>query len=483
MTAIGIISIDNYDDVIDKLDDKESSYLNTMITSIISDWASEHQIFYKRINAERHFFVASEADIEKMKSQKFNILSNFKDQAHKRDLLLTMSMGIAYGEGSLKLIGEIAQDNLDLALIRGGDQVVIKDDQLSSKPIFFGGNSDGTIKRTRVRSKAMSTALKRVMLENEQIFIMGHRFPDMDAFGASFGIASLAKMVHKKCWIILNREEITPELQRCIDELKQYPELESLLISDTEALSKLNEKSVLVMVDYHRPSMSISQAVYDAFEKIVVIDHHRRGEEYPNKPLLNYIEASASSASELVAELLEYQTSAEIRLAKFVATMMLAGMYVDTKNFTFRSSSRTFDIASYLKAQGADATQVQYLLSSDLDSYLEMSQLISTSQYIAPKIVCAVGLDNRIYGRVTTAKAADTLVSMAGVEAAFVITKQDKEIIGISARSMGNVNVQKIMEALEGGGHFTNAATKIKGQSLEKVRKMLFNEVEKLELI
>ena len=482
MTAIGIISIDNYDDVIDKLDDKESSYLNTLITSVISDWASEHEVYYRRINAERHLFIAREADIEQMKTQKFDLLATFKNKARERELLLTMSMGIAYGQASLKEIGEVAQDNLDLALIRGGDQVVVKDADPMSSPQFFGGDSDATIKRTRVRSKAMSTALKRVLLENDKIFVMGHRFPDMDALGASFGIAYFAKIIHKKCWVIINPEEVTPELQRGLREIEQYPELSSQLITSEEALELLDNKSLLVMVDYHRPSMSISQKVYDAFEKIVVIDHHRRGEEYPAKPLLNYIEASASSASELVSELLEYQLNSETRISKFVATMMLAGMYVDTKNFTFRSSARTFDIASFLKSQGADESKVQYLLSSDLDSYLEMSELISTCQNIAPGIVYAMGKENKIYGKVTTAKAADTLISMIGVEAAFVITRQDEEVIGISARSSGKVNVQKIMEALGGGGHFTNAATKILGESLEKVEEMLLNEVKQIEI-
>ena len=289
-----------------------------------------------------------------MKTQKFDLLATFKNKARERELLLTMSMGIAYGQASLKEIGEVAQDNLDLALIRGGDQVVVKDADPMSRPQFFGGDSDASIKRTRVRSKAMSTALKRVLLENDKIFVMGHRFPDMDALGASFGIAYFAKLIHKKCWVIINPEEVTPELQRGLREIEQYPELSSQLITSEEALELLDNKSLLVMVDYNRPSMSISQKVYDAFEKIVVIDHHRRGEEYPAKPLLNYIEASASSASELVSELLEYQLNSETRISKFVATMMLAGMYVDTKNFTFRSSARTFDIASFLKSQGAD---------------------------------------------------------------------------------------------------------------------------------
>ena len=284
MAAIGLISIDNYDDLIEKKDDKQVSYLNSLITTLISDWASENHVFYKRINSERFLFVAKYSDIERMKEEKFQFLTRVRQVAEKNDLPLTISMGISYGEESFEEIGEVAQNNLDIALVRGGDQVVLKEAKEEAKPQFFGGNTDGTPKRTRVRSRAMSTALRKIFAENQRIFIMGHRYPDMDALGSAFGVAYMAMMSDKECYIILNPKEITADIQRALEELKKYPELERFVITGEEAVNLSNEESVLVMVDYHKPSMSISQAVYDEFDKIAVIDHHRRGDEFPDKP-------------------------------------------------------------------------------------------------------------------------------------------------------------------------------------------------------
>lgn len=481
MTAIGLISIDNYDDLIDKKDDKQISYLNSLITTLISDWASENKIFYKKIHSERFIFVAKIKDIEQMRENGFEFLKHVKAIATKNDLGLTLSMGISYGDETAEKIGEIAQNNLDIALVRGGDQVVLKEASENAKPQFFGGNTDGTPKRTRVRSRAMSTALKKIFTENKKIFIMGHRFPDMDALGAAFGVAYLAKSNDCESYIILNPKEIMADIERSMEELKKYPELENLVITSQEALDLLDKDSVLVMVDYHKPSLSISQEVYDAFEKIVIIDHHRRGDEFPEKPLLTYIESTASSASELVAELIQYQSNMRLNITKFIPTVLLAGIYVDTKSFVVRTTGRTFDIAAYLRNKGADTALIQYLLSTDIESYLLISELVSKTKYFQPDIVVSTANKSHIYDSVTAAKAADTLLSMNGIHASFVITKQPNDIIGISARSSGKINVQTIMEALGGGGHFTNAATQIHGESLENVRKMLFNELSKLE--
>ena len=210
-------------------------------------------------------------------------------------------------------------------------------------------------------------------------------------------------------------------------------------------------------------------------------DHHRRGDEFPNKPLLTYIETSASSASELVSEFIQFQTNRKIRLPKFVPTLLLAGIYVDTKSFAVRTTGKTFDMASFLKTQGADIALVQYLLSSDLDSYLSISRLVARSDYYRKDIVVSVADEREVYDGVTVAKTADTLLSLNGIHASFVITKQAGGVIGISARSSGTINVQTIMEALGGGGHFTNAATQIKGKTLDEVQQELFQELDKLE--
>ncbi|MDN6383596.1 MAG: DHH family phosphoesterase [Tetragenococcus koreensis] len=473
--------MDNYDDIIDKMDDKNISLLNTLVTTMISDWANEYGIFYKRVNTDRYFFVASEDELNQIKEKKFDILQRLKDSNINSEFILTMSMGIAYGHSSMEKIGEIAQNNLDMALARGGDQVVIKDVSSKAKPQFFGGQTEGTIHRTRTRSRAMSASLKKIFSENKKIFVMGHRYPDMDAIGSAFGVATLAQFNQKECYVIIEPEEVTEDTQRCLEEINRHPEVANLVISSKEALKLIDDNSVLVMVDYNRPALSISKEAYDAFDKIMIIDHHRRGDEFPKRPLLTYIEPAASSASELVAELIQFQSNKRKKVSKFIAGLLLSGIYVDTKSFFTRTTAQTFHVASYLKNHGADLSLVRYLLSSDLNSYLQMSELVSRSEYVTKDIVVAVASENETYDNVTASKAADTLLSMNDIEAAFVITNQLEHETSINARSSGGINVQRVMEKLGGGGHFSNAATQIKGKPIEEVRKMLIKELKQLD--
>ncbi|MEY8446186.1 DHH family phosphoesterase [Enterococcus ratti] len=476
--VIGILSIDNYADAIDKLDDKEISYLNSFVTTLVSDWMNEYHVFFKRINAERFFFVTQRINLKKMMDKKFDLLDRLRAEAERQNLPITLSMGIAYGQESLDEIGGEAQNNLDIALVRGGDQVVVKEMREGAKPIYYGGKSAKTIKRTRVRSRAMSTALRKIFDETGDVFIMGHKFPDMDAIGSAFGISCLARFNQKKAYIVLNENEIIPDVERCLEEIHKHSELEAQLISPKKAMELKKEEDLLVMVDYHKPSLSISQELYEQFDKIVIIDHHRRGEEFPSKPLLTYIESSASSTSELVTELIQYQSNRSNRLDRFIATLLLAGMTVDTNSFNVRTTARTFDVASYLKSCSADASLVQYLLSSDLETYLEISHLIAQSEYVTSDIVVAAGTDEKEYNSVIAAKTADTLLSMININGAFVITKRTDGLVGISARSTGTINVQVIMESLGGGGHFTNAATQLENVTVEETKQRLLATIK-----
>lgn len=477
-TVVGLLSVDNYDDVMDRRDDKEISYLNSFITTVISDWMDSYQIFYKRVNAERFFFFARHEDLEKMTDNNFDLLEKIREAAEKEGVLITVSMGISYGNQSLEIIGDTAQNNLDIALVRGGDQVVVKDAEENAKPVFYGGTSTSATKRTRVRSRAMSTALKNVFHETGNVYVMGHRFPDMDAIGASFGVSCLARFHNKNVRVVIDEQETIPDVDRCLEEIHKDGELEGLLISPAEAIKQRKAGDLLVMVDYHRPSLSISQDLYEQFDNVVIIDHHRRGEEFPSKPLLTYIESSASSASELVAELVEFESKENRKMTKMESTLLLAGITVDTKNFSIRTTARTFDVASYLKTCGADASLVQYILSTDIRSYLEISQLVGESEYVRNDIVITAGSETKEYDSVTAAKTADTLLSMVDINAAFVIIKRNDGVIAISARSSGTINVQLIMEAMGGGGHFTNAAAQVKDATIAEVRQQLLATIK-----
>ncbi len=269
---------------------------------------------------------------------------------------LTLSIGIGTNSPSLPELGALAQSSLDLALGRGGDQVAIK--QPNGKVKFYGGKTNPMEKRTRVRARVISHALKELILESEQVFIMGHKYPDMDAIGAAIGILKVAQMNQKEAFIIIDTSRIDSGVQRLLEEVKKQTELWSRFISPEQALELATEDTLLVVVDTHKPSLVIEERLLLRLDRVVVIDHHRRGEEFIQDPILVYMEPYASSTSELVTELLEYQPKRS-KLSMLEATALLAGIVVDTKSFTLRTGSRTFDAASYLRAQGADTTLVQ----------------------------------------------------------------------------------------------------------------------------
>jgi c-di-AMP phosphodiesterase-like protein len=476
--VLGAISVDNYDDVTENMSEKDISIMNSYVTSIITDWFKERQVFIKRINSEKFYFVGNFDQLSDMMKGNFDLLDQFRKKMSEKNARLTLSIGVGYGMGDAENINVVSNNNLEIALVRGGDQAVVKSERETEKPRYFGGKTASVVKRTRVRTRAMSTALKSIIQDAEDVYIMGHRTPDMDAIGSAFGLAYFTRNLSKKARVILDKTQFIPDVERTYQELKQYPELFNSIISPEEVMKEKKDNSLLILVDHNNPHLTISEKVYLSFDKVVVIDHHRRSDDFPSNPLLSYIESSASSASEIVTELIQYQNSRKNRLSKSEATLLLAGIVVDTRSFQARTTSRTYDSASYLKTFGADNAKVQNILASDLTSYLEMNELISSSEYVTEDIIVAYGQSNRIYGSVTTAKAADTILSMSGVNASFVISKRNDGKIGISARSKGSINVQLIMEELGGGGHFNNAAVQLPNQPIESVKDKLIATIQ-----
>ncbi|WP_203364000.1 DHH family phosphoesterase [Bacillus sp. REN10] len=458
-TVLSIIYLDNYDDLTQGMDDQTRSHLNSMVTSILNNWAKEYGIFLKRISSERFFAVLNQKILHRLEETKFSILDEVRESTAKQAASLTLSIGVGQGEMSLPELGDLAQSSLDLALGRGGDQVAIK--QLNGKVKFYGGKTNPMEKRTRVRARVISHALKELVMESDKVIVMGHKYPDMDAIGAAMGIRRVAEMNDREGYIVLNTSEIDTAVKRLMTEVKNYSDLYSHVITPEEALDIATDDTLLVIVDTHRPSLVIEEKLLNKMEKVVVIDHHRRGEEFIKNPLLVYMEPYASSTAELITELLEYQPKVK-KINRLEATALLAGIVVDTKSFSLRTGSRTFDAASYLRAHGADTILVQKFLKEDIDTYIQRSQIIETVYFYRDGIAIAKGNDYSVYDGVMIAQAADTLLTMDGVQASFVIAYREKNIIGISARSLGDVNVQVIMEQLNGGGHLSNAATQMK---------------------
>ncbi|HHY74917.1 MAG TPA: DHH family phosphoesterase [Bacillus bacterium] len=474
-TVLGVIFLDNYDEVTQGMDDQTKSTINSKVISILNNWANKYGIFLKRTSSDRFIAVFNQQILQQLEKTKFDILDDVRELTSKQNVPLTLSIGIGSDSSDLPELGSLAQSSLDLALGRGGDQVAIKD--ISGRVKFYGGKTNPMEKRTRVRARVISHALREWVLASDKVFIMGHKAPDMDVIGAAIGILKVTEANNKEGYIVLNEEDIDSGIQRLMDEIKSKSELWKIFISPEEALEIASEHSLLVVVDTHKPSMVIDQRLLNKLDNVIVIDHHRRGEEFIENPVMVYMEPYASSTSELVTELLEYQPKT-LKIDMLESTALLAGIIVDTKSFTLRTGSRTFDAASYLRSQGADTVLVQKFLKEDLEQFINRSKLIENTQIYKKGIAIAKANSNQTFGQVLIAQAADTLLSMNNVIASFVISKRQDGKISISARSLGDVNVQLIMESLNGGGHLTNAATQIEGKSIDEVEIMLKEAID-----
>ncbi|ASV67780.1 DHH family phosphoesterase [Cytobacillus sp. FSL W7-1323] len=474
-TVIAIIFLDNYDDLTQGMDDQTRSSLNNLVTSILNKWAMENGVFFKRVSSERFIAVFNESILDQFEKSKFTILDFVRETTAKQNVPLTLSIGVGAGVSDLPELGVLAQSSLDLALGRGGDQVAIK--QPNGKVKFFGGKTNPVEKRTRVRARVISHALKELVSESDKVIVMGHKRPDMDAIGAAIGIQKVAEMNHRDGYIVVNKDEFDQSVNRLMGEIEKKEELYAKFITPDQALEMATDDTLLVVVDTHKPSMVIEERLLAKIEDVVVIDHHRRGEDFIKNPLLVYMEPYASSTAELVTELLEYQPKNR-KIDMLEATALLAGIIVDTKSFTLRTGARTFDAASYLRGQGADTVLVQRFLKEDVDTYIKRAKIIETVEFYRNGLAIAKGAEDDIYDQVLIAQAADTLLAMDGVTASFVISYRADEMIGVSARSLGDINVQVIMEALEGGGHLTNAATQLDDVSINDVEGKLKEAID-----
>ena len=477
--AIGQIFIDNYDELSERMHDQELARTSTYLQTTLNDYAKKFNSFLKRIDEDHFLLLAHLQDLEAMEEDKFSVLDKIRLETSRNNTPLTLSVGIAYGGESLRKIANQAQANLDLALGRGGDQVVLR--ELGQVARFYGGKSNPMEKRTRVRARMVSQALGELFKDVDQVFVQGHQRPDMDSVGSGIGVVKIARLHGVKAHFLLDTEHCNYDVDRLVKKMQaKNPKLD-LFLSPEEANAEATPNSLLVLVDHSKYSITYDQNLYNRLKnRIVVIDHHRRGEEFPENPMLTYVEPYASSASELVTEMVEYQQPAEDNrvLTNLEATAMLAGITVDSKEFSLRTGTRTFDAASYLRSIGADSSLVSEILKEDISSFLVRTHLVSSLQMLRPKMAIMQGPENKIIDPIITAQAADTALDLEGVAASFAITRRSNESIGISARSMGKINVQVIMEKLGGGGHLSNAATQLKDISVDEACQKLLSAID-----
>lgn len=481
--VIGVISVDNYDDLENETSESDISHINSFVANYVAEFTGKHQMFSRRVTMDRFYLFTDYTVLEQLMQDKFSVIDTFREEAKQRELPLTMSMGLSYGDGDHEGIGKVALSNLNLAEVRGGDQVVVKENDETKNPIYFGGGTAASIKRTRTRTRAMMTAISEKLKSVDHVFVVGHKNLDMDALGSAVGMQLFSSNVLDESYVVYDAEQMSPDIHRAI----QFLENEGVtkLLTLNQAMEIVTNRSLLIMVDHSKTALTLSKEFYDLFTQTIVIDHHRRDQDFPDNAVITYIESGASSASELVTELIQFQNSKKARLSRIQASVLMGGMMLDTKNFTSRVTSRTFDVASYLRTRGSDSIVIQEFAATDFEEYRLVNELILQGQAVQPSILVAQAKDAKEYDIVVISKAADTMLAMSGIEASFVIAKNRQGDISISARSRSKINVQRIMEELGGGGHFNLAAARLTDMSLQeagdKLKTVISNEIREKE--
>ena len=481
--VIGIISVDNYDDLENETSESDISHINSFVANFVSEFSTKYAMFSRRVSMDRFYLFTDYTVLDHLMQDKFSVIDTFREEAKQRNLPLTMSMGVSYGDGNHDQIGKAALLNLNLAEVRGGDQVVVKENDETKNPIYFGGGSAASVKRTRTRTRAMMTAISDKLKSVDRVFVVGHKNLDMDALGSAVGMQLFSSNVLEDSYVVYDPTQMSPDIARAINYLKE--EGVSKLLPLNQAMTMVTKRSLLVMVDHSKTTLTLSKEFYDLFTQTIVIDHHRRDQDFPDNVVITYIESGASSASELVTELIQFQNSKKKRLSRIQASVLMGGMMLDTKNFTSRVTSRTFDVASYLRTRGSDSIVIQEIAATDFEEYRLVNELILQGQMVQPSILVAQALEDKEYDTVVISKAADAMLAMSGIEASFVLAKNSQGTISISARSRSKINVQRIMEELGGGGHFNLAAARLTDMSLQeagdKLKTVIFNETKEKE--
>jgi len=467
-----IIQIDNYSEISEKMDKLIRASMIAEIEKILSKYASEMNGFVLKYDSDRFIMLIENKYLEALESKKFAMLEEVKEIKSSGEYFYTLSIGVGAYAKTIGQLFEYAKGALDISLGRGGDQAVVK--RINSVK-FYGGKSKAVEKRTKVKARIISFALRQIIDQSSNVIIMGHRIGDMDSLGSSIGLYSMAKSRGKKAYIVLNN--VNYALKNLCDRMeKEDPSYMEAIITTEQALRLIDSESVCVVLDTHKGSFTEAPEVLEEVEKIVLIDHHRRGEEYIENAVLDYIEPYASSTCELVSELIQYMEE-HIKLTKFEADAMLAGIVVDTNSFIFKTGVRTFEAASFLRRNGADTIEVKELFSEGLDTMKKKTEIIDKAEMKFGDVAISYIEDEAEDNNVIAAKAADELLTVKDVKASFVLVK-NSGYVHISGRSMGQISVQLILELLGGGGHLTMAGAQIQTDSIQVAKEKLYDAIK-----
>lgn len=455
--VVGLLQLDNYNEYQQYEDDTVMSQINTRLRQPLFEWARELGMFTRRLRSDRILVLLDEEIYEKLEKAKFPILNTVRATAEEMDVSITLSMAFARGTSNYVVLDGMINELIELAQSRGGDQVAVR--AYGHSVHYFGGNSESKSDRSKVRVRVMSQTIREAIIDSGQVFIVGHQMMDFDCMGAALCMSRIAQRCERRTFIV--SEGCTKDAQ-LEDALRLYRDdlsLRHAFLSEDAALAQLQENDLIIMVDHHAPAQSCAQRLVDQAKRIIVIDHHRRSAGFVNGPLVTYLESGASSACELTTEMLSYQPS-RIDISDEEATIMYLGIVVDTNRFKMRTGSRTFEAAAVLKKLGADPVGAENILSERVEQFEEKTAIAKYAQLYRGKYMIAAVTEAMYPSRPLMAQVADQLLTIRGVEASFVIaqTAKENDVVAVSSRSRGNVNVQTIMEKMRGGGHFTAAA-------------------------
>ena len=469
-SCVTIIMIDNYEETMQQLESEEKPQVIAEIDKCIYEWTDKSNGVLIKSDRDRYVYLFEQRYFEKVKEDKFSLLDKVKDIKTKENVQITLSIAVSNDGMTDKEKYKSAQAAMDVVLGRGGDQAVIRENEIYK---FYGGRAQEVEKRTKVKARVVAHALENLIKDASKVMIMGHTNPDIDSMGSSMGIYRLAKSLDKKAYIIDSNE--TNTLQSFKTDLAKDPEYEDILITKEVAEENIDKETLVVIVDTHKTTYVEAPDLLKRTDKIVIIDHHRRSADYIENATLTFQEVYASSAAELVTELLQY---AEVRvdLKTIEAESLYAGIMMDTKNFTFKTGVRTFEAAAYLRKCGVNIIRVKKWFQSNLDTFNKIAGIVKKAEIINDTIAIATYEKKDKEASLICAKTADELLTISDITASFVLGKAGNKIC-ISGRSIGDINVQVILEKLGGGGHITLAGAQVEGMTMEETKQELINRI------
>lgn len=465
-SCIGFVMIDNYDEMIELLPDDKKTLILAEVEKKIFDWAYRNNAAIVKSDRKTYAYLTNQKDLNEIKNQKFDILDEIKEVDTDETVTVTLSIAIS-NEGNTNYEKyKSAQTAMDIVLGRGGDQAVVREDE---KYIFFGGKSLEVEKRTKVKARTVARALEQIITEATNVIVMGHTNTDIDSMGSSLGIYRLAVTLGKKANIVNTSSGLS--IDAFVEAIKEKDEYKGIFLNKTEALNEITEDTLLIVVDTNKNNYVEVPELLEKTNKIVVIDHHRKSPDFIENTILTFHEVYASSAAELVTEILQY-TETNVELTGLEAEGLYAGIMMDTKNFTFKTGVRTFEAAAFLRKKGVDILRVKKWFQSDLKSYNQIADIVKNAEIINDSIAISIYDGEDKNANLICAKAADELLTISDVTASFVLGKNGDKIF-VSGRSIGDINVQVILEKLGGGGHITVAGAQLEGISIEDAKQEL----------